>query len=61
MLAAISLIAALTPTGRSLLTAVALVLVVIGIVLCARRQFLAGAALIVLGFLVGPGGLTLFQ
>ena len=43
-----------------LLWLLAVILVVAGIVCLARRQWLAGAALIVAGFLVGPGGVSLF-
>ncbi len=39
---------------------VAVVLVVIGIVSLIRGAVLYGAALIVLGLLVGPGGVSLF-
>ncbi len=39
---------------------VAVILVVSGIVSIARRQLAAGIALIVIGLLVGPGGVSLF-
>ncbi|MEP6622835.1 MAG: GPGG-motif small membrane protein [Acidimicrobiia bacterium] len=39
---------------------IAVVLVVIGIVSLVRGAVLYGAALIVLGLLVGPGGVSLF-
>jgi len=43
-----------------LLWLIAAVLVVSGIVTAVRGQVLAGIALIVLGLLVGPGGVSIF-
>jgi hypothetical protein len=43
-----------------LLWILAVVLVVAGIVALFRRQLLWGIVLIILGFLVGPGGVSLF-
>ena len=40
---------------------VAVVLVIAGIVQLFQGQILLGVALIVLGFLVGPGGFSLFR
>ena len=39
---------------------IAVILVVSGIVALFRRQFLWGVVLVVVGFLVGPGGVSLF-
>lgn len=38
----------------------AVILVVAGIIAVARRQFLWGAVLIIVGLLVGPGGASVF-
>lgn len=43
-----------------LLWVIAVVLVVTGIVLSLRGQLLVGIALVVLGLLVGPGGVSMF-
>ena len=39
---------------------IAVILVIAGIVSLVRRQFVMGAALIIVGLLVGPGGVSLF-
>jgi hypothetical protein len=39
---------------------VAVIFVIAGIVQLANRAYLIGAALIVIGLLVGPGGVSLF-
>lgn len=39
---------------------IAVILVISGIVTLFRGQFLYGAALIILGLLVGPGGVSIF-
>lgn len=39
---------------------IAVVLVVLGIIALARREVLYGLVLIVGGFLIGPGGVSLF-
>lgn len=39
---------------------IAVILVISGIVTLFRGQFLFGIGLIVLGFLVGPGGVSIF-
>lgn len=44
----------------TLLWLAAVILVVAGIVTLVRGQVLAGIALIVVGLLVGPGGVSLF-
>ena len=38
----------------------AVILVISGIVALARRQFLWGLVLIIVGFAVGPGGVSIF-
>ena len=43
-----------------LLWLLAVVLVVAGIVALTRKQWVYGAVLIVVGFLVGPGGVSIF-
>jgi hypothetical protein len=46
----------------TLLWLIAVVLVIAGIyVILARREILWGVVLIVLGFLVGPGGVSIFN
>ena len=44
-----------------LLWIIAVVLVVAGVFALFRRQFLWGIVLIVVGFLVGPGGVSVFS
>ena len=36
------------------------ILVISGIVALVRKQWLAGAVLIIVGFLIGPGGVSIF-
>jgi hypothetical protein len=43
-----------------LLWIIAVVLVIVGIVYLIRREVLLGIVLIVVGFLVGPGGVSIF-
>jgi len=43
-----------------LLWLLAVVMVIAGIVALVRKEFLYGAVLIILGFLVGPGGVSVF-
>jgi uncharacterized protein YqgC (DUF456 family) len=38
----------------------AVILVIVGIVQCFQRQFIIGICLIVAGFLIGPGGVSIF-
>jgi hypothetical protein len=40
---------------------IAVILVIWGIVMLLRRQILGGIALIVIGLLVGPGGVSIFH
>ena len=44
-----------------LLWVIAVILVIAGIVSLFRGQTLAGVVLIILGFLVGPGGVSIFS
>lgn len=44
----------------TLLWIVAVVVVIAGILALTRRQWLMGIVLIVLGFLIGPGGVSIF-
>ena len=44
-----------------LLLILAVILVVAGIVALVRRQFLWGVVLIIIGLLVGPGGVSIFN
>ena len=57
MLEGLAMLGAVTGT---VLWVIAAVLVVIGIVQLIQGQVLAGIALIVLGALVGPGGVSIF-
>jgi hypothetical protein len=43
-----------------LLWILAVILVISGVVALFRRQFLWGIVLIIVGFLVGPGGVSVF-
>jgi len=57
------LIAAGSGNGRAMafiLWIIAVVLVIAGIVALFRREVLLGIVLIVVGFLVGPGGVSIF-
>jgi hypothetical protein len=44
-----------------LLWILAVILVIAGIVALTRRQYLWGIVLIIVGFLVGPGGVSIFN
>ena len=57
----VSTIAALSGGAATLLWILAVVLVIAGIVALFRGSALAGIALIVVGFLVGPGGVSIFS
>lgn len=54
-------IVALTGGAATLLWLLAVILVIAGIMALARGGVLAGLALIIVGFLVGPGGVTIFR
>jgi len=43
-----------------LLWLLAVILVVVGIVQLFQRQYVLGVVLIIVGFLVGPGGVSIF-
>jgi len=45
---------------ETILWIIAVILVVFGIVSLVRGQILAGIALIIVGLLVGPGGVSIF-
>ncbi|HEY7659850.1 MAG TPA: GPGG-motif small membrane protein [Actinomycetota bacterium] len=47
--------------GATLLWIIAAVLVIAGIVVLIRGGILAGVALIIVGLLVGPGGVSIFS
>ena len=51
---------ALTSGAATLLWILAAILVIAGIVSLLRGQILTGAALIIIGLLVGPGGVSIF-
>jgi hypothetical protein len=51
---------ALTSGAATVLWLIAAVLVIAGIVALIRGSVLAGIALIVIGLLVGPGGVSIF-
>jgi hypothetical protein len=51
---------ALTSGAATVLWLIAAVLVIAGIVALVRGSVLAGIALIVIGLLVGPGGVSIF-
>jgi hypothetical protein len=52
---------AMTGAFATLLWIVAVVLVIAGIVALVRGGFLTGAALIIIGLLIGPGGVSVFH
>lgn len=45
----------------TILWIIAVILVIAGIVALVRREFLWGAVLIIVGLLVGPGGVSIFN
>ena len=61
MLVAIGLLAAKGGNTDMILWVIAAVLVIAGIVSLVRGSIAVGAVLIVLGLLVGPGGVSLFD
>ena len=52
---------ALTGATATLLWIVAVALVIAGIVMLIRGGVLAGIALIIVGLLIGPGGVSIFH
>ena len=49
------------PVSATLLWLIAVALVVVGIVMLFQERWILGIILIVLGFLVGPGGYSIFR
>ena len=52
---------ALSGAAATILWIIAVVLVIAGIVSLLRGSLLAGAALIIVGLLIGPGGVSIFK
>ena len=52
---------AMSGAAATILWIIAAVLVIAGIVSLLRGSLLAGAALIIVGLLVGPGGVSIFK
>jgi len=52
---------ALSGAAATILWVIAVILVIAGIVALVRGEILAGAALIIVGLLVGPGGVSIFK
>jgi hypothetical protein len=52
---------AMSGAGATILWVIAVVLVIAGIVALVRGSLLAGAALIIVGLLIGPGGVSIFK
>ena len=52
---------ALSCAAATILWIIAVVLVIAGIVSLIRGSLLAGAALIIVGLLIGPGGVSIFK
>jgi hypothetical protein len=61
MLGALGMLAAKGGNTDTILWIIAAVLVIAGIVALVRGSVVAGAVLIVLGLLVGPGGVSVFN
>jgi hypothetical protein len=61
MLAMLSMLGAADGGAATLLWILAAILVIAGIVSLVRGAVLAGIALIVVGLLVGPGGVSIFS
>lgn len=61
MFGALGMLAARGGNTDTILWIIAAVLVIAGIMALLRRSVLAGVALIILGFLVGPGGVSIFD
>jgi hypothetical protein len=58
---AIATLLGLTGAAATLLWIIAVVLVISGIVMLFRGGVAAGIVLIVVGFLIGPGGVSIFK
>jgi hypothetical protein len=52
---------AMSGSAATILWVIAVVLVIAGIISLIRGSLLAGAALIVVGLLIGPGGVSIFK
>jgi hypothetical protein len=52
---------ALSGAAATILWILAVILVIAGIVALVRGEILAGAALIIVGLLIGPGGVSIFN
>jgi hypothetical protein len=52
---------ALSGAAATVLWVIAVILVVAGIVALVRGEILTGVALIIVGLLVGPGGVSIFK
>ena len=52
---------AMSGAAATILWIIAVVLVIAGIVSLLRGSLLAGAALIIVGLLIGPGGVSIFK
>ena len=52
---------AMSGAAATVLWIIAVVLVIAGIVSLIRGSLLAGAALIIVGLLIGPGGVSIFK
>ena len=61
MFEALGLLAARSGSFDTILWIIAVVLVIAGIVAILRRAVLWGIVLIIAGFLVGPGGVSIFK
>jgi hypothetical protein len=61
MFEALGLLAAKNGNVHTILWVIAVVLVVAGIIAILRRSIIFGIVLIIAGFLVGPGGVSIFK
>ncbi len=61
MFEALGLLAAKSGSVHTILWVIAVVLVIAGIVAILRRSIIFGIVLIIAGFLVGPGGVSIFK
>jgi hypothetical protein len=52
---------ALNGAAATILWVLAVILVIAGIVALVRGSIVAGAALIIIGLLIGPGGVSIFK
>ena len=61
MFEALGLLAAKNGNVHTILWVIAVVLVVAGIIAILRRSIIFGIVLIIAGFLIGPGGVSIFK